>query len=176
MAINSKAKGNRAERELCKWWKDWSSFDFSRTPSSGGLRWKKVDNTTSDIICTDDKHSRRFPLSIECKNYKGITFNDIIKGTKSDILKFWDQTTLDAERGNKIPILCMRENGMSKGVYYIVVNIEVGKFILLNNLLSKSYLRIHHKGLDLYVFNSNDLKVIDYMVFYKEMKRILKGK
>ena len=51
--INSKNKGSRFERTICKWFQDWTGYEFNRVPASGGLRWKKTDNITSDISCTD---------------------------------------------------------------------------------------------------------------------------
>lgn len=34
MSGNSKNKGNRGEREVCKFWKEWTNYEFSRTPAS----------------------------------------------------------------------------------------------------------------------------------------------
>lgn len=39
--INSKNKGSRFERTICKWFQDWTGYEFNRVPASGGLRWKK---------------------------------------------------------------------------------------------------------------------------------------
>lgn len=171
--INSKAKGARGERDLCKWWKEWTGYEFSRVPASGGLRWKKTDNITSDVICTDEKHSRRFPLSIECKNYNGISFNDILKGNKSDVLKFWEQAKGDADRGKKLPILFMRENGMHKGVYFVVVNEIMGEWIC-SRVNAIPYFRISLDQGKIYVFNSDTLKELEYPRFYKYFKKIAK--
>ena len=60
--INSKNKGSRFERTICKWFQDWTGYEFKRVPASGALRWKKTDNITSDITCTDPKHSKRFKI------------------------------------------------------------------------------------------------------------------
>lgn len=73
--VNSKAKGNRFERVVCKSFQNWSGYEFSRTPSSGGLRWKKADNISSDVICSDPKHSKKFPFSIEVKTIKRLSSN-----------------------------------------------------------------------------------------------------
>ena len=111
MSGNSKNKGNRGEREVCKFWKEWTNYEFSRTPASGGLRWKKADNISSDVICTDDKHSRKFPFSIESKFYKDIRFEHILLGNKKcKILEFWDQANNDSIRAGKLPVLMMRYN------------------------------------------------------------------
>lgn len=39
--VNSKQKGSRFERSICKFFQDWTGYEFSRVPASGGLRWKK---------------------------------------------------------------------------------------------------------------------------------------
>lgn len=119
MSGNSKNKGNRGEREVCKFWKEWTNYEFSRTPASGGLRWKKADNISSDVICTDDKHSRKFPFSIESKFYKDIRFEHILLGNKKcKILEFWDQANNDSIRAGKLPVLMMRYNNMPKGEFF----------------------------------------------------------
>ena len=43
--INSKKKGSRNERQLSKIFEKWTNLTFSRTPSSGGLRWHRTDDT-----------------------------------------------------------------------------------------------------------------------------------
>ena len=113
--INSKNKGSRFERTICKWFQDWTGYEFNRVPASGGLRWKKTDNITSDITCTDPKHSKRFKLSVECKSYNDLKFEHILLGNKGcKILSFWEQASNDAIRGNKIPVLIMK---YSSGIF-----------------------------------------------------------
>lgn len=126
MAINSKHKGNKYEREIAKWLSDWTGYEFNRVPQSGGLRWKKADNITSDVICTDPDHVNKFPFSIECKSYKEIDFSHVILEKKTSVVdKFWDQAKSDAERGGKLPLLFMKYNRMSKGVYFVVTDISL---------------------------------------------------
>jgi len=162
---NSKKKGNKGERDLAKWWQQWTKLEFSRVPASGGLRWHNTKNITGDIICTDDRHSRRFLLSIECKTYKDINFEHLILGNKKNkILDFWSQTQDDATRGKKVPILFMRYNGMTKNTYFVILSMN------LFNLLKE-----HIKGFKydyfivpkqrFIILNSNDLLTIDYIKF-----------
>lgn len=173
--INSKKKGSKNERDVCKWWKNWTSYEFTRVPSSGGLRWSRTSDTTGDIICADQKHFLKFPFSIECKFYKNITFNDILKGTKSDILKFWEQAKNDAARGDKEPILFVRENGMSKNLYYVIVNMPLGNrirdlFLSLRDYNCNSF-EVTLRDETIFVFNSNDLAVISYRAIRKGLKK-----
>lgn len=129
--INSRQKGSKNERDVCKWWKDWTGYEFARVPSSGGLRWGRTTDTTGDIICSDKKHFLRFPFSIECKSYKDINFEHILLGNKKiKTLDFWKQAVDDAKRGNKLPILMMRYNGMKKGEYFFVVESEQAGILL----------------------------------------------
>lgn len=123
--INSKNKGNKNERDLCKAMKTWSSFEFSRVPQSGGLRWRKTENTTGDLICSDDRHKQKFKLSIETKFHTEINFQHLLlPNGKNKILEFWEQAKSDAKRGNKIPILFMRYNGMPKLTWFTVISSE----------------------------------------------------
>lgn len=177
MAVNGNKKGAKAERALAKWWEKWTGYKFSRTPMSGG--WHKNTETTSDLVCVDEKHSRRFPFSVESKSHKEINFNDILKGNKSDILKWWEQCKRDADRGNKIPILFMRENGMKKNTWFVMAEL-----ILLQEIhsLNPDFTCI---GISLppsdkvqgrfYVFNSDDIANLSYKeAFYKPARNLLK--
>lgn len=121
--INSKKKGAKNERALASLFKQWTGYDFARSPSSGGLRWNSVSNTVGDIICTDERHQRRFPFTIETKFYNAINFEHLILDMKSsDIKKFWEQSMADAERAKKTPLLFMRYNAMPKETYFVMAH------------------------------------------------------
>ena len=108
---NSKKKGSRFELRVSKWFTQWTSFKFGRTPYSGANHQSR--DLSSDIMCQDERHAHRCKISVECKNYKEIKFEHILLGNKGcDILKFWEQASKDAKRANKVPILCMRYNSM----------------------------------------------------------------
>ena len=51
--INVNRKGGSGERMAKKFFQEWTNWEFERVPRSGGLRWKKVDNITGDLICTE---------------------------------------------------------------------------------------------------------------------------
>lgn len=171
---NGKAKGSKGERELSKWWSQWTGFDFTRVPSSGGLRWKgMVGATTGDIVCAHDIHSRRFQFSVECKTYKDINFEHYILGNKKSKLKgFWEQASDDAIRGNKVPILFMRYNGMAKNTYFVMMPLLVYN-LLFPTLIKLDYPRFLVQGVDdgLVIMNSNDLLKFDYMQLHKKLKK-----
>lgn len=168
---NGKKKGNKAERELCKWFQQWTGFPFTRVPASGGLRWKNTNATAGDIICDDERHSRRFQFSVESKSYKDINFEHLILGNKSiKILDFWKQCNEDAERSGKVPILFMRYNGMSKNTYFVVISYEVYKQLPLLYLLPDHNKFVVTGPNPMVIMNSNDLLKYDYIQFHKKLK------
>lgn len=174
MAINSKSKGNKNERELCNWWKDWSGLEFSRVPASGGLRWKKKDDITGDVIMTDERHSRRFPFSIEAKSYKDIKFEALLLGTKKNkLIDFWEQAKEDGNRGNKLPILFMRYNGMPKSTWYTCITLPVFKIMKKDpNFKPKAVIQFTlEDGETIIMLNSTDITTIDYKQFIIAVKK-----
>lgn len=170
---NGKKKGNRNERDLAKWWKNWTGLEFSRVPASGGLRWQKKDDICGDIICTDPRKSRRFPFSIETKFYKDINFEHLILGNKSaKIWEFWKQAKEDGERSGRVPILFMRYNNMPKDTWFTVVELKVFNIILKNSKsgLNHTYFIIEGKENRVACLNSNSLSAIDYKKLIKDIK------
>jgi len=116
--INSKNKGNRNERQVAEFLKKWSGLEFSRVPSSGGLRWKGREDTIGDITCTNGD----FPFSVEAKFYRELNFEHLLYLDNAKIYQFWQQASNDALRANKEPLLFMRYNGLPKGFYFILVS------------------------------------------------------
>lgn len=177
MAVNGKRKGNKNERNLCKWWTTWSGLEFSRVPASGGLRWQKKDDITGDIICTDSKYSRRFPFSIEAKAYKDIRFEHLILGnTRIKIIEFWEQAKEDGIRGGKQPILFMRYNGMPASTWFVIINEEVHKLWeqgQTKEFTHKPMVNIKlEDGEVIYILNSDDFCKIEYKSFITKLKKL----
>lgn len=170
--INSKNKGGKNERELCKALKDWSGYDFSRVPQSGGLRWRKTENTTGDIICSDDRHKGKFIFSVETKFHNEINFQHLLlPNGKNKILEFWAQAVSDANRGKKIPLLFMRYNGMPKQTWFMVI--ELTNYISIKQLI-KPHSKLRYErpdGLKRFVIlNSNDFFKSDYKLICKKLR------
>jgi Holliday junction resolvase len=154
MAINSKKKGNRNERNLCKLWQIWTGWEHNRVPASGGLRWKKSDNISGDIICTEPG-VYNFKFSIETKFYKDLDFVNLLNGNKNcDIRDFWNQTLSDASRANKTPILMMRCNNMKADMYFVII--EASLYKLIKKDLPKIYGSLKFNN-DWVLINSVDL-------------------
>lgn len=175
--VNSKAKGNRFERVVCKSFQNWSGYEFSRTPASGGLRWKKADNISSDVICSDPKHSKKFPFSIEVKNYQEIKFEHILLGLRScKIISFWEQATKDAKRCGKIPVLIMRYNSMPKGeAFFIIEGNGALDLFMLNSCseLSRMEIKTLKVHLSVYMFKEVQ-RLLNYMDIFKYVRKLNK--
>lgn len=126
MAINSRNKGNRAERLVAALLKEWTGKDFSRTPSSGGLNWKS-SNSKGDIVCTTEGHY--FPMCIEVKHHQKTDFNEILVPSKKKpkILEFWAQCKRDAEKAGKTPLLFFKYNNLPKEFFFVAISHETYK-------------------------------------------------
>ncbi len=175
MAINSRKKGSKNERDICKWWERWTGFDFDRVPASGGLRWGRTTDTAGDIICSDKKHFLRFPFSIECKAHKEINFEHLLLGNKKNkVREFWEQATSDSDRAGKLPILMMRYNGMKGGEYFILLPEGLSNF-LKENHRELWFMDIHTDELRACVFMASQvINYVDYSTVNKLGRLLLK--
>ncbi len=118
--INSRRKGKSGEKKARIVLTQWTNLEFAGVPASGGLRWKKAENISGDIVCTDALH--RFDFSIEVKNYADINFEHLLMpDVQCEILGFWKQCKDDAQRGKKLPLLMMRYNGMKSNLFFVVI-------------------------------------------------------
>ena len=162
--INSRSKGKRGEKKARLVLAKWTSMEFAGVPASGGLRWKKADNITGDVICIDPIH--RFDFSIEVKNYRNINFEHLLMpNVQSDIMQvFWPQCIADSKRGKKIPLLMMRYDGIRPGdLFFVAMQYKV--FKRLKHLLKgKAYPYLKYK--QLVIMNSNVL----FKSKYKKVK------
>lgn len=137
MAINSRKKGRRGEKKARLVLTKWTKLEFAGVPASGGLRWKKTDNITGDLVCTDPLH--RFDFSIEVKNHREINFEHLLTpNINSSIKEFWKQCKMDAIRGKKIPLLMMRYDGIRPSDYFFLV-ISLKLFKRLKPILKLKY-------------------------------------
>jgi Holliday junction resolvase len=169
--INSRTKGNKNERNLAKLFETWTRKKFSRTPSSGGLRWKN-SQTVGDIVCTTEGHF--FPFSIEAKSHREINFEHLLYLDEPKILEFWAQAVGDAQRADvkKIPILFMRYNGMPSDLHFVVLSYSVYQQIWTSFPRSHRYLQ-YGKDLEdsLYIIRSTTL----FKSNYKSVRTLLKA-
>lgn len=172
---NSKKKGNRFERTVGLWFSVWTGYKFERNRAGSGA-WHSNKDSTSDITCTDARHAHRCKISIECKSYKDIRFEHVILGNKNcDILRFWKQAKTDADRGGKIPFLCMRYNSMPSSEFFFVMGSELHDLIPGIDKLDKSpNMFIQREGIKLHIYMSSEVeKLLDYKVLHKSVKKLL---
>jgi len=170
--INSRSKGRRGETMACDFFHEWSGMKFTRVPASGGLRWKNTTNTTGDIIA--DEPNYIFPFSIEAKNMSEINFQHMIYDVDSDIKKFWGQCWNDAKRGNKVPLLLMRYNGLKGGMFFVVMQRSFyDKLVEMEDTINLKRLTYNQS---LVITNTNELKSIPFSRVEKLAYKILKIK
>lgn len=102
MAYNkSKAKGTAFEAKIAKKFTAEFGKEFRRVPLSGA-----IDYLKSDIWVPSD--TAWFPYVIECKHYKDVKWNGFLTAKSSDIYKFWEQASEDANTMDKKPLLVFR--------------------------------------------------------------------
>lgn len=174
--INAKRKGAKNERHIADLFKKWTGYDFARTPSSGGLRWQRKNDTVGDIVCTDDKHVRRFPFSVEAKFHKDLEFRQLIGEQKSEVILFWEQAANDGLRVGRTPILMMRYNQMKKGVHYLAMPTHLYSDIKLTIKQfdpggSHGLLIFSGRGHNFVIMDSRDL----FSMPYEEIRLITKA-
>ena len=116
--MNSRSKGNRNERRACDLLKKWTRKKFARTPSSGGLSWKKT-NAKGDVVCIKEGHY--FPFCVEVKAHREINFSHLLYDVDCKIMEFWDQCCHDAKEAKKVPMLLMRYNGLPAELFFLAV-------------------------------------------------------
>lgn len=163
MPINSRKKGARNERKITNLFKNWTGYDFARTPASGGLRWKHNQSIVGDLICTDERHAPKFPFTIEAKSYKDINFEHLIShNSKIKILEFWAQAQRDSERVHKIPMLLMRYNDMERDLHFLCIPWKF--FDIIKKEISFNYGYLKYMGLEeaFVILSSKDLFATDY--------------
>lgn len=166
MAINSRSKGNRYERDMAAAFTHWTGFKMVRTPSSG------FTHKTGDICPKEPEHMVEFPLNIELKKRNTWNLSDLItaKRVNSGIIDWWKQCINDAKQSYRIPVLIFSKNLdidyalMSERVFrksFDVCPFTICKFE------HKIYSEIDNLGEDAHVmiFSTKDL----FKMSYKEM-------
>lgn len=121
--VSSRTKGNRNELRLAKLLSEWVGVEFHRTPMSGGLHWKKDNRIEGDIVAPVDFN---FPFTVEakCGQEMRYDFGKLLTEFDSQILKAWQQAQDQANATDKLPLLCFRYNGLPKGFFFVVMDID----------------------------------------------------
>jgi hypothetical protein len=108
--VNSRRKGQTAERKLVKLFEAWWGAKFFRTPGSGafatrGFAGMDTTSMAGDLI-TDDK---TFPFCVESKKVEGWTLEQLLTSKKTHLHKWWEQAVNETPKG-KIPLLVFTKN------------------------------------------------------------------
>ncbi len=102
MAINSRQKGNRFEREIAKVLSNWAGETFQR---------RSMGYVGSDLITPND-----FPFAVEVKNNKADIL-DIFR-YKSELNGWWAQALAQSVSEGKEPLLAFKHG--QKGRYFMI--------------------------------------------------------
>lgn len=107
--INSRAKGQRKEREIVKVFAEWWGSDFFRTPGSGAFATRGF--TGADISFAGDVVTKdpTFPFCIEVKNCEGWHLEQLFTSPLCDLYAWWDQAVGECPE-DKIPLLVFTRN------------------------------------------------------------------
>lgn len=179
MAINSKKKGSKNEREVAHLFKQWTGFEFARVPQSGGLSWH-TNNSTGDIICTNEKHAPRFKFTVECKFHEEINFAHLMDGTMSKktnkVLHFWEQAKKEGETVNKIPLLFMRKNGMKKNMHFVAMPLNFHNVTDLWYPTTYGIIIYKSDNINMAIINSEDFFKVEYKLIRKLARKYVTTK
>lgn len=139
MTSRSKAKGNSAERELCKYLEEVFGGSWTRVPNSGSfvggknafrkksLSESQIKLTKGDIITPD--FMPRFVL--ESKFYKDFRFHQLLQPGPVPALDIWIEQCLDAVDENDLWMVAFKIN--LRGWYIVVEqNSRTEKFVFHN--------------------------------------------
>ena len=124
--VDPRAKGATGERQVKELLKEHTNLDFQRVPMSGALEFMKGDlfvPNKENLYC------------IEVKNYKDNHFTDkVISTTSNQFIKWWAQTTEQAEKGNQKPILFFKYNRSKIYVAQQEEPLKVEKYMYVKHL------------------------------------------
>lgn len=115
--VNSRNKGANFERKISKLLEDSLGISFVRTPQSGAFSTNTKDTRLSGDLYSPDLD---FPFVIECKNYEDYNIEDLINGSKGDVVKWVEQ--LEKEKGKKLGLLIFKRNYGK--IFCMIENIE----------------------------------------------------
>lgn len=164
---NGKSKGSQWERDISRFLTNWltgqsKDLAFYRSPSSGAVfTTANFGNKeiSGDIIALKQEGSYLIDLwSIECKNgYPDISLDNFLKYNKSDDLRdFWGQSSHDAKKSGKYPMVIFKKKGM-KPAWVAICSVMFKK---LNKYIKQERRVIHLKWAneldDMYIYSIDE--------------------
>lgn len=110
-AVNGRAKGSRAERDLAKRFASWWGSSFHRSPGSGAFATRGFRSTNVSMegdLVTEDMS---FPFTVESKSYKTWNLESLLGSEQKSLFHGWWDQALRQTPSWKIPLLIMKKNG-----------------------------------------------------------------
>ena len=156
---NGKQKGGSFEREICKalslWVSKGQNVDlYWRSAMSGGratVAKGKVRQAGDITAVAPEGHALVDTFFIECKSYKNLSLDCLIKG-KGNLIDFWQIAVKESAKYNRIPLLIFKQNrrptivctsalGVQRLKAELLVFVESGNmhFIKFEQLLESSF-------------------------------------
>lgn len=128
-AGGGKIKGSNFEREVAKIFSEWSSFNWLRTPQSGGMR----EITKADLFCKELYMSEDDALFIECKKRKKIDLSKIMYAEYQEFSDWWFKTVKNAKDEKRIPVLIFTWN-RAPAIFIVIYKEIFDGFPVLSNV------------------------------------------
>lgn len=130
MPVNSRRKGQAAERKLVKLFEAWWGEKFFRTPGSGafatrGFMGVDLSQMAGDLVTPDIT----FPFCVESKKVEGWTLEQMLTSTKTKMHEWWDQAVRETP-ANRIPLLVFTKN---HAPLYAMMTIQDVERVLTSN-------------------------------------------
>jgi hypothetical protein len=135
MAVDSRAKGARAETVVRDFLRDKTKLPWERVPSSGALDPKH--KLKGDLYLPDMKNY----YCVEVKHYAEDHINSgILTNKNPQLLEFWKQTVREANQVNRTPLLifkfdrsklfCAFEDMPSGSYRFIIISVDGFEFFV----------------------------------------------
>lgn len=113
MAVDSRAKGARAEADVRDLLRKSTGLQWERVPGSGALNEKH--GLKGDLYCPNERNL----FCVEVKHYEEDHLtSEILTSKNPTLLDWWKQATRQALQVNKKPLLIFKHNRSKKFVAY----------------------------------------------------------
>lgn len=125
MTVNSKNKGRAFEYVVRDKLTETFGTQFERVPMSGALSYLK-----GDVFAP---YWPDFPVTVEAKHHKEVTWNNLLTAKTSTLLEFWDQTIREAKVMKKSPLLVYKWDRSKLYSCWADSSIQVKDYIHVNS-------------------------------------------
>lgn len=160
--FGSRNKGAKAERDVAAFLTTWWSAiepetKFVKTPLSGGWSTPTMRagfHASGDIMTT----SPTFPFAVEVKRREAFSWDTFLKGRKSPVWGWWEQTCRAAAEQDGVPMLWLRHN---QEPWRVVLPCDASPQYALNHLVARRFVLAHVRApADVFVIAANAVLAI----------------